>query len=976
MKINIECPLRGFALLCNKGLERLCAVLWLIIFMTFVPALAHAADTICARVKIEIKQELTLERQGFDAQMKINNTTVDGIIQNVSVVVKVTDENGTPVAVSDNPNNTTAKFFLRVSGKQNITDITGTGAVNPQSSAVINWLLIPAPGSAGASPFGKKYLVGATLKYTFAGEDTVVDVSPDVITVKPLPLLTLDYFLTQNVWADDPLTPEIEPVEPFTLGVRVNNEGQATAKNLKIDSAQPKIIENNQGLLINFMLTGSFVDDASVQNSLLIDFGDIAAGSKKMGRWVMESTLAGKFTEFTAKFSHADELGGTLTSVIKATNAHFLIHDVRADLPGRDNVRDFLAEDGDVIRLYESDGPDTIVTNRSAVATLNAGLDVGGIPHFQLNIPATAGLVYIKLADPFNGEKVVGQVVRSDAKLMAPENVWLSKTFDKPSKQWQYWVNFFDANSSGVYDAEFRVPPVSALAPVLQFIPDRLVQETKQVSYLVEASSPQGKPVTISASPLPQGASLTMDPVDPLSPSVSRAIFDWTPTIGQAADYPLVFVATDGTLSAKRTAHIRVEALTPPSGPATPTIEIPLSGGQVTKLTPTLSVQTSINPSDLTKQVQFEVYADEAMTQLVASSLVDKAPPAAGNGAGPVPQPTTWIVPTALQDNSHYWWRARSFDSTVYSLWANARFFVNLYNDAPNSFNLIFPRADAEVTSLMPILTWNNSADKDGDPVSYGVIIYSDAGLSHVVAEVANLKEDASGSTSWIDTVALINHATYYWKVVAKDTFGAQTSSFARPLVVNTGNDTPTNPVLLNPLNHGQSADLNTELTVQNSSDANQDAISYVFEIDIVNTFDSPIKESSGVVMQGVGGSTSWITSKLTENQHYWWRVKAQDGRADSAWIVGSFLMNAVNEAPTAPTIKNPGNGSWSSVLAPTLVANNVIEPEGEAVRYQFEIYHDAKLSQKVTQGISANTALITPVALTNKTTYWWRCEP
>ena len=420
METKSQRPFDCFALLHDNGLSRLYAVLWLILFAAFLPVFAHAEDTVCARVKIEIKQELTLERQAFDAQMKINNTTVDGVIQTSRWIVKVTDENGMPVAVSDNPNDTTAKFFMRVSSKQDISDITGTGTVNPQTSAIINWLLIPAPGSAGDNPFGMKYRVGATLKYTFAGEDTVLDVSPDVITVKPLPILTLDYFLTQNVWADDALTAEIEPVEPFTLGVRVKNDGQNTAKSLKIDSAQPKIIENNQGLLINFLLTGSFVNDAPVQNTLLIDFGDIAAGSSKMGRWVMETSLAGKFTEFTAKFSHADELGGALTSVIAATNAHFLIHDVRVDLPGRDAVRDFLAQDGDVIRIYESDGPDTLVTDQSAAATLTAAANSTGSASYRLNAPATAGFMYVKLPDPFAGQKVFGHVLRSDAKLMGP----------------------------------------------------------------------------------------------------------------------------------------------------------------------------------------------------------------------------------------------------------------------------------------------------------------------------------------------------------------------------------------------------------------------------------------------------------------------------------------------------------------------------------------------------------------------------
>lgn len=208
---------------------------------------------------------------------------------------------------------------------------------------------------------------------------------------------------------------------------------------------------------------------------------------------------------------------------------------------------------------------------------------------------------------------------------------------------------------------------------------------------------------------------------------------------------------------------------------------------------------------------------------------------------------------------------------------------------------------------LKTALTWNNSTDKDGDAITYGVTVYGDAGLTDIVAQALDLPEDAGGDTSWINTVPLSNHGTYYWHVVAKDALGAQTASFARPFVVNTGNTAPTAPVILSPGEGGQSVDKSTELKIQNSMDADHDPVTYVFEIDTVNTFDSPARESSDVVLEGMNGTTSWFTGELAENQHYWWRVKAQDGRADSAWVVGDFLMNASNEPPAAPTIKNPG---------------------------------------------------------------------
>ena len=206
------------------------------------------AEPICARVKIEIHQELTLERQAFDAKMKITNTLDTLSIDDVSVDVSFADEDGNTVLASSDPNSTNASFFIRIDSIDGISDVNGTGSVAPATEAEIHWLIIPAPGAAGNLPDGKVFFVGATLNYTVGGVAEEVVVTPDFITVKPLPRLTLDYFLTQEVIADDPLTLEIEPIEPYTLGVRVQNNGIATARNLKIDSAQPEIIENEQGL--------------------------------------------------------------------------------------------------------------------------------------------------------------------------------------------------------------------------------------------------------------------------------------------------------------------------------------------------------------------------------------------------------------------------------------------------------------------------------------------------------------------------------------------------------------------------------------------------------------------------------------------------------------------------------------------------------------------------------------------------------
>jgi hypothetical protein len=255
---------------------------------------------------------------------------------------------------------------------QGIDDVAGSGRIPPKGVAEITWLIIPAQGTGGMAAAGVRYGVGATLDYRFGGENEQVVVAPDVIRVRPMPLLTLDYFLPRDVFSDDPLTPEVEEAEPFDLGVRVSNTGAGLARALKIESAQPRIIENRQGLLVDFRLRGSSVDDRPVENTLLANFGDIAAGASKVGRWEMSSTLSGSFVSFVAEYVHSDELGGTLTSLLQGVNTHTLVRATRNDLPGRDTVRDFLARDGDALRLYESEGGDQVVADLSSGASLTA----------------------------------------------------------------------------------------------------------------------------------------------------------------------------------------------------------------------------------------------------------------------------------------------------------------------------------------------------------------------------------------------------------------------------------------------------------------------------------------------------------------------------------------------------------------------------------------------------------------------------
>ncbi|MGA1864487.1 MAG: hypothetical protein ACMUHX_05445, partial [bacterium] len=115
---------------------------------------ARAKD-VCATVKIEILQEMTFERQAFEARMKINNGYDSSSLNNIRIDISLVDEEG---------EEKTDLFFITLTSKTGLSgEPDGSGIISSGSSAEIYWLLIPAKEAAGDTPLGKRYFAGATL---------------------------------------------------------------------------------------------------------------------------------------------------------------------------------------------------------------------------------------------------------------------------------------------------------------------------------------------------------------------------------------------------------------------------------------------------------------------------------------------------------------------------------------------------------------------------------------------------------------------------------------------------------------------------------------------------------------------------------------------------------------------------------------------------------------------------------------------
>jgi hypothetical protein len=167
------------------------------------------------------------------------------------------------------------------------------------------------------------------------------------------------------------------------------------------------------------------------------------------------------------------------------------------------------------------------------------------------------------------------------------------------------------------------------------------------------------------------------------------------------------------------------------------------------------------------------------------------------------------------------------------------------------------------------------------------------------------------------------------------------------------------------------------DLIVLNGTDLDNDPLNYYFELDQAPEFNSPNVQRSGPVAEAQM-QTSWHVSGLSENTWYYWRVKASDGLAESDWIQGSFFVNQHNEAPSTPTLHNPGNQAWVGTLNPALELNSSKDPDLDDLSCSFQVYADKDLSQLIASGTTkaqedGTVAWPVPQILQNHHWYYWR---
>ncbi|HLL55534.1 MAG TPA: S8 family serine peptidase [Myxococcaceae bacterium] len=369
-----------------------------------------------------------------------------------------------------------------------------------------------------------------------------------------------------------------------------------------------------------------------------------------------------------------------------------------------------------------------------------------------------------------------------------------------------------------------------------------------------------------------------------------------------------------------------------PFTPGTAVADSPLTSARVRSGNLTLRVNNTTDQDSTTLVYVFELFSDAALTQKVteASANEDRGGKTAVvlNGAT-----------LGLADNTWYWWRARATDGAHPGAWSEPqKVFYTPLNDLPTAPTPVSPLAGERVGTALPRLVVDNASDPDDAVLNYRFEVFDNEAMSGAPVAAATVPAHASGSTRWTVDVPLANHGRYAWRVTAMDAQDGATRSTGTPFMVDLGNRAPPAPRLSAPANDGDVRSASATLVVDNVTDEDGDPVSYWFEVDTSPSFSSPERKVSPTLSAGSGGKTSWTVDALKEDARYYWRARASDGFSSSDWFVASFRVNAANAGPSVPVPVSPTGGAVITLARPALLVLNAVDPEHDAVTYEFEV--------------------------------------
>jgi len=296
------------------------------------------------------------------------------------------------------------------------------------------------------------------------------------------------------------------------------------------------------------------------------------------------------------------------------------------------------------------------------------------------------------------------------------------------------------------------------------------------------------------------------------------------------------------------------------------------------------------------------------------------------------------------------------------------------------------PTGGAVIQTLQPALVVNNAYDPDSRALQYQFQLDGDgdfAGGDLIQSTPGEISFPSGSTTGWTVSQQLSDGSSYYWRCRVMTTSGEYatsewSSAVSFSVALPPTNDCPAAPTASSPANGAVTTNKNPSLVVVNAADNDGDALTYQFAVGTDAAVSNVIASVSGVA-QG-SGSTAWAVSPgLTSGLIYYWHARAFDGQCYGSWSsTFSLTISGTNSPPPTPVGLSPADGDTVTTQVVTLIANNVVDPEGDPVWFQFLVYEDGQIidvEDYIPQSGGSTTSWQPNVSLTPSNDYTWRVQ-
>jgi len=279
-------------------------------------------------------------------------------------------------------------------------------------------------------------------------------------------------------------------------------------------------------------------------------------------------------------------------------------------------------------------------------------------------------------------------------------------------------------------------------------------------------------------------------------------------------------------------------------------------------------------------------------------------------------------------------------------------------NLTPSSPTIYFPLdASKDVTSAV-MLKWKASIDPEKSAVKYDVYVSTVEKLTD-----ADILSKAQVETTY--EVDLSGHATYFWKVVAKNKTGGKSESAICSFT--TANSVPKAASNLFPANDANNLPRALTLKWDASTDSDKDAFNYTLYIGKSETFtDKDIKDKNTLKTE--------YTNEFERLTKYFWKVVTKDSQGGiNSSAVHNFTIG--NNLPSMPDISYPLNKAIDVVKTFSLKWTKSIDPDGDQVKYNILLGKTENLQSSDKYNKDAIITNELAVVLDGHTKYFWKIE-